>query len=134
MNAVTSRGIYGLAAMHVLSRSVENRPMQIKEIAAMTSVSHSYLEQILALLRKVGLVQSIRGAYGGYRLAKPAHEITVLEIVESLDGTLWKTDGNVGSSVILEYFWQDIHDKMRGMFALKLSELDQAYQPYHYQI
>lgn len=134
MNSISSRGIYGLAAMHVLSRSVEQKPMQIKEISAMTGVSHSYLEQILSMLRKVDLVQSIRGAYGGYKLSKPAHEITVLEIIEALDGSIWKIEGNVGSSVILEYFWQDTYDKIRALLSLKLSELDQAYQPYHYQI
>ncbi|MEA3372467.1 MAG: Rrf2 family transcriptional regulator [Campylobacterota bacterium] len=134
MNSISSRGVYGLAAMHVLSRSRDQKPMQVKEIAAMTSISHSYLEQILASLRKAGLVQSIRGAHGGYRLSRPAHEVSVLVIIEALEGTLWKIEGNVGSSVILEYFWQDVHEKMRKLLTLKLSELDQAFQPYHYQI
>ncbi len=120
--------------MHVLARSVNENPMQVKEIVAMTGLSHKYLEQILGMLRKAGYVRSIRGASGGFKLSKPAHEISVLEIIETVDGTLGKVDGNVGSSVILDYFWQDVHDKIRELFNLKLSELDQAYQPYHYQI
>jgi hypothetical protein len=43
-------------------------------------------------------------------------------------------EGNVGASVILEYFWADIHEKVKGLFKLKLSELDQSFQPYHYDI
>jgi Rrf2 family cysteine metabolism transcriptional repressor len=108
--------------------------MQIKEIAAMTQVSHSYLEQLLSALRKGGLVTSIRGANGGYKLSRPAHEIAVLEIIEVLEGPLCKIEGNVGASVILEYFWSDIHEKVRELFMLKLSELDQSFQPYHYDI
>jgi len=134
MAGISTRGIYGLAAMHVLSHAPRSRAMQIKEIAAMTQVSHSYLEQLLSALRKGGLVTSIRGANGGYKLASPAHEITVLEIIEVLEGALCKIEGNVGASVILEYFWADIHEKVKGLFMLKLSELDQAFQPYHYDI
>jgi Rrf2 family cysteine metabolism transcriptional repressor len=134
MAGISSKGIYGLAAMHVLSHAPHNRTMQIKEIAAMTQISHSYLEQLLSSLRKSGLVQSIRGAAGGYRLARPAHEITVLEIIESLEGPLCKIEGNVGASVILEYFWLDMQEKVKALFSLKLSEIDQAYQPYHYEI
>ena len=134
MAGISTRGIYGLAAMHVLSHAPHSRAMQIKEIAAMTQVSHSYLEQLLSALRKGGLVTSIRGANGGYKLASPAHEINVLEIIEVLEGALCKIEGNVGASVILEYFWADIHEKVKGLFMLKLSELDQAFQPYHYDI
>ncbi len=134
MAGISTRGIYGLAAMHVLSHAPHSRAMQIKEIAAMTQVSHSYLEQLLSALRKAGLVTSIRGANGGYKLAHAAHEITVLEIIEVLEGAICKIEGNVGASVILEYFWSDIHEKVKGLFMLKLSELDQAFQPYHYNI
>jgi len=134
MAGISTRGIYGLAAMHVLSHAPRSRAMQIKEIAAMTQVSHSYLEQLLSALRKGGLVSSIRGANGGYKLARPAHEIVVLDIIEVLEGALCKIEGNVGASVILEYFWADIHEKVKGLFMLKLSELDQAFQPYHYDI
>ncbi len=134
MAGISTRGIYGLAAMHVLSHAPHNRAMQIKEIAAMTQVSHAYLEQLLSALRKGGLVTSTRGANGGYKLALAAHEITVLEIIEVLEGALCKIEGNVGASVILEYFWADIHEKVKNLFMLKLSELDQAFQPYHYDI
>jgi len=134
MAGISSKGIYGLAAMHVLSHAPHNRTMQIKELAAMTQISHSYLEQLMAILRRSNLVVSIRGASGGYRLARPAHEIVVLEIIEALEGSLCKIEGNVGSSIILECFWNEIQEKVKALFSLKLSELDQAYQPYSYEI
>lgn len=134
MVGVSSKGIYGLAAMHVLSHAPNGRTMQVKEIAAMTSLSHSYLEQLLSQLRKSGLISSVRGASGGYKLSRLAHEITVLEIIESLEGTLFEVEGNVGSSIILESFWLDMQKKVQELFSLKLSEIDQSYQAFSYSI
>ena len=134
MAALSSKAIYGLAAMHVLSHAPHARAMQVREIAAMTQISHGYLEQLLSILRRNNLVSSIRGASGGYKLSRPSHEIEVIEIIEALEGPFYKIEGNVGSSLILEYFWGDIEDKMRELFGMKLSELDQAYQPHYYEI
>ncbi|MDP2077671.1 MAG: Rrf2 family transcriptional regulator, partial [Sulfuricurvum sp.] len=108
MAALSSKAIYGLAAMHVLSHSTNGRSMQVKEISAMTQISHGYLEQLLSIMRRQNLVLSIRGASGGYKLARPAHEIEVIEIIEALEGPFYKIEGNVGSSLILEYFWKEI--------------------------
>ncbi|MFZ5374622.1 MAG: RrF2 family transcriptional regulator [Campylobacterota bacterium] len=134
MAMLSSKAIYGLAAMHVLSHAPYGRAMQVREIAAMTKISHGYLEQLLSMLRRNHLLNSTRGASGGYKLARAPHEIEVLEIIEALEGPFYKIDGNVGSSLILEYFWGDIEEKMRRLFGMKLSEIDQAYQPYHYDI
>lgn len=134
MAALSSKAIYGLAAMHVLSHAPHARAMQVKEIAAMTGISHGYLEQLLSILRRNHLVSSIRGATGGYKLARSAHEIEVIEIIEALEGPFYKIEGNVGSSLILEYFWSDIEVKMRALFGMKLSEIDQSYQPHYYEI
>lgn len=134
MAVLSSKAIYGLAAMHVLSHAPHGRAMQVREIAAMTKISHGYLEQLLSILRRNDLVMSIRGAQGGYKLSRKAHEIEVIEIIEALEGPFYKIEGNVGSSVILEYFWGDIEEKIRALFKMKLSDIDQAYQPYHYDI
>ena len=134
MVGISSKGLYGLAAMHVLSHAPNARTMQVKEIAAMTSLSHGYLEQLLSQLRKAGLISSTRGANGGYKLSRASCEITILEIIESLEGSLFEVDKNVGSSIILESFWLDIQKKVQVLFSLKLSEIDQAYQPFSYTI
>lgn len=134
MAALSSKAIYGLAAMHVLSHAPHSRAMQVREISAMTQISHGYLEQLLSILRRNNLVSSIRGASGGYKLTRQPHEIEVIEIIEALEGPFYKIEGNTGSSLILEYFWGDIEEKMRALFGMKLSELDQAYQPHYYEI
>ena len=66
MAGISTKGLYGLAAMYELSQESTGNPMQIKEISSKGNIPHNYLEQILSGLRKAGLVKSIRGAHGGY--------------------------------------------------------------------
>lgn len=134
MVGVSTKGVYAVAAMHALSNSPHFKLMQIKEIAAITQISHGYLEQILATLKKNSLVVSIRGVNGGYKLARDPKEIVVLEIVEALEGKLFTPGENVGASVVLDSFWEDMQTQVRKVFALKLSELDNSYQTYFYEI
>lgn len=134
MAQISTKGIYAIAAMYTLAHAVNSRKMHIKEIAAMTQISHGYLEQILSQLKKASLVTSSRGANGGYTLAKKSSEITVLEILESVEGTICKVEGNVGSSIILEAFWSEIYNQVSKMFSIKLSEIDELFQPYMYEI
>ena len=134
MAFLSSKAVYGLAAMYTISQATNARTMRVKEIAAMTHISHGYLEQLLSSLRKSNLLISTRGAQGGYKLARNANQISVLEILEALEGPFYKIDGNLGSSAVLDYFWSDIEDKMCTLFDTKLSELYRAYQPYFYEI
>ena len=134
MVGISTKGVYGVAAMYTLSQAPANRLMQIKEIAASTQISHGYLEQILATLKKSDLVVSIRGASGGYKLSRDSSQITVLEIIESLEGKLFVPAQSVGASVVLDSFWADMQEKVRKEFSVKLSELDSAYQTYFYEI
>ncbi len=108
--------------------------MQTREIAAVTGISRGYLEQILSALRRSGLVSSVRGAAGGYTLAKPASQMSVLEIIETLEGPLCDYEKSMAGSPILENFLSDAQRQVRKIFALKLTELDQIYQPFHYEI
>ena len=132
MVGVSTKSLYGVAAMHALYK--RNKLMQIKEIAAVTQISHGYLEQILSSLKKHGFVISVRGANGGYKLASDASEIIVLDIIEALEGELFSVPQNVGASVILDSFWKDIQEKVRAVFNIKLSELDRSYATYFYEI
>ncbi len=134
MVGISTKGVYALAAMYRLANSPNAKLMQIKEIAAMTQISHGYLEQILATLKKSDLVVSIRGANGGYKLSKDASEIEVLEILEAVEGKFFVPPEHLGASVVLDSFWQDIQERIRKTFSMKLSELDAAYQTYFYEI
>lgn len=78
---------YGTRAMLELALKEEPGPLSAKEIAEGQDVSVKYLESLLAALRKAGLVRSIRGAGGGYMLARSPEEITVREIFEVFEGT-----------------------------------------------
>ena len=113
MGLLSTKAVYGLAAMHVLANSPHDRCMQVKEIAALTKISAAYLEQLLSVLRRSGLVSSIRGAMGGYKLAKDANFILVIDIVEALEGQFYKMEGNLGSSIVLEAFWDEIEKKLK---------------------
>ncbi len=85
---LSTKGRYGLKAMLELALQYEKDSVSLNIIAERQRVSVNYLEQLIAPLRKNGLVTSTRGAQGGYRLAKPPAEITVKEILETLEGPL----------------------------------------------
>jgi len=85
---ISSKGRYGLRAMFELALHYDSGSIPLKIIAQKQELSENYLEQIFAVLRRSGLVKSIRGAQGGYRLAKKPAQITVGEIVRALEGPL----------------------------------------------
>ena len=86
---LSTKGRYAVMAMADLAKNGRTdgvqRAVSLAEIAARQEISLSYLEQLFARLRKSGLVQSVRGPGGGYRLAKGAHETVVAEIVLAVD-------------------------------------------------
>jgi Rrf2 family cysteine metabolism transcriptional repressor len=85
---ISSRGQYGLRALAVLSTRHGNGPVQVREIARAERLSAKYLEQLLGRLRIGGLVKSVRGARGGYTLARDPREIRVREVLLLLEGSL----------------------------------------------
>lgn len=89
---LSTKGRYGLKAMFDLALNYGLEPISLTQISERQNVSVNYLEQLIAPLRKAGLVKSVRGAQGGYHLAKPPSEITVGEILMVLEGTLAPTD------------------------------------------
>ena len=134
MVGISTKGVYAIAAMHTLYNSPNAKLMQIKDIAAMTQISHGFLEQILSILKKNSLVVSIRGVNGGYKLSRDASTIIVLEIIEAMEGKLFVPHPNSGASVVLDSFWLDMQEKIRTTFKVKLSDLDKSYQSYFYEI
>ena len=89
---LSTKGRYGLKAMFELSLNQENGPVPLKFIAKKQNISDQYLEQIFSKLKKSGLVQSVRGAQGGYLLAEDAKEITVGDILTVLEGPISLSD------------------------------------------
>ena len=86
MISITSKSPYALAALVELHRYGERVPVPIAELARRREIPVQFLEQLFATLRKGGVLRSQRGVKGGYSFAKPADQITVLDLVELLDG------------------------------------------------
>ncbi|HEX2925770.1 MAG TPA: Rrf2 family transcriptional regulator [Ruminiclostridium sp.] len=85
---VSTKGRYGLRAIVDLAAHESEGQVSLKSVAERQGLSENYLEQLFSSLKKSGLVKSIRGAQGGYLLAKSAEKITVGDILRSLEGTL----------------------------------------------
>ena len=85
---LSTRGRYGIHAMYDLALNAEGGPQSIKAIAEREGIPEAYLEQLIAVLKREGLVLSVRGAQGGYRLARAPGEITVGDVLRALEGSL----------------------------------------------
>lgn len=85
---LSTKGRYGLKAMYDLAIHFGDGPIALKSIAERQRISDHYLEQLIATLRKAGLVKSVRGAQGGYMLANNPEKITVGDIIRTLEGPL----------------------------------------------
>lgn len=84
----STRAEYGVRLMVELGRRAGNEPVSLSTVAEGENLPLSYLEHLVAKLRKAGLVESQRGAHGGYRLSRPADQIDMLEVVQALEGAI----------------------------------------------
>lgn len=85
---ISTKGRYGLRAVIDLASRSQDEPASIASIAARQHLSECYLEQLIAKLKKAGIVTSSRGSNGGYMLARPDTQITVGEVLRVLEGDL----------------------------------------------
>jgi Rrf2 family protein len=88
MISITSKSPYAVLALAELGRSGGAEPVPIGELARRREVPVQFLEQLFAVLRRAGIISSQRGVKGGYRFAREPSSVTVLEVVELLDGPL----------------------------------------------
>lgn len=89
---LSTRGRYGIHAMYELAAGYGGAPVSIKLIAERQDIPEAYLEQLIAVLKRDELVISVRGAQGGYMLARPPEEIKVGDVLRSLEGGLKLVD------------------------------------------
>jgi Rrf2 family protein len=95
MLSITSKSPYAVLALAELGRSAGSDPVPIGELARRREVPVQFLEQLFAVLRRAGVISSQRGVKGGYRFARDPSDVTVLEIVELLDGPLGRDSEGV---------------------------------------
>lgn len=119
---LTARSEYGLLALIDLGCRHGSGPVSAREVAERQGIPLKFLEQLLAALRKAGIVTAIRGARGGFVLTRDPGEISVLEVVEALEGSLAPTtcDGGqlCGRSGMCAAagVWAKATDALRGVF------------------
>jgi Rrf2 family protein len=85
---LSTRSEYGIRILVALARAHEDGPLPLAAVARTEKLPHAYLEQLVRALRRAGLVTATRGQAGGYRLARPAEEISLVEAVRALDGPI----------------------------------------------
>lgn len=119
---LSTKGTYGLRAILDIAENQDRGAVSISSIAERQMLSENYLEQLMSKLKKAELIESIRGAQGGYVLAKEPEDISVGEILRALEGGLSPVqcsaiDGmgercGIESSCTIKYVWQKIDDSI----------------------
>jgi len=137
MVGISNKTIYALAALQELGNIDENSVLKIKDIASNANIPQNFLEQILLELKKQGLLISIKGAYGGYKLARPLKDITLKDVVVVLESDIFSDIAQTDNPA-LQLFWEDIKDNVSKVFEIPLSELKnyelKATQTFNYSI
>ncbi|NJO39422.1 MAG: Rrf2 family transcriptional regulator [Cyanobacteria bacterium CRU_2_1] len=121
-----------LALLELTAHYDEGEPLQIRQIAAQQNIPDRYLEQLLATLRRAGLVRSQRGAKGGYLLGREPWKITLLEVINCIEGLdsqpsevmrepksvegmvvreIWQEAGRAADAVLQKYTLKDLAEK-----------------------
>ncbi len=88
---LSTRARYGLRISFLIGLTTD-KPVSLSTLVKQTDLSEKYLEQLLIMLRKGGIVESVRGANGGYYLSRPPEEVSIKQILEALDDTFDITD------------------------------------------
>ncbi len=137
MALISTKGIYGLNAMYELLKHDGNMPLRASQIALRADIPLGYLEQLLGKLKKAGLVDSIRGANGGFLLSKSPNDICIKDIIIALEGEIRVVDDK-SNSHILNLFFDDIGSCIVTMLSLSLVEFKKYQERYnaslHYDI
>ena len=131
---LSTKGRYGLRALIDLAvHSSDGTPVSITSISDRQDLSERYLEQLMAMLKKAGLVRSVRGAGGGYVLAREAEEISVGDVLRALEGNLDPVDCagldpdgvcQAADSCVTKYVWKRINESInRTVDEIRLDQL-----------
>jgi len=124
---ISAKGIYGLTAVLELADHYRQGTMQIRDIAEAHSIPQHYLEQILVILKKGGIVESQRGSQGGYRLARNPSGIMVIDILTLLEGKL-EIVSDPTKERQLDFFWGGLDRAVREQLSVTLEDLMLAKQ------
>jgi Rrf2 family iron-sulfur cluster assembly transcriptional regulator len=127
---LTSKGRYAVTAMLDVAIHAEAGPVSLADISGRQGISLSYLEQLFSLLRKHGLVTSVRGPGGGYRLGMCSAQIAVADVISAVDESInatrcgGKGDCQSGNQCLTHSLWTDLSSRIEDFLQnISLSEL-----------
>ncbi|NOX14629.1 MAG: Rrf2 family transcriptional regulator [Epsilonproteobacteria bacterium] len=121
MVGITTKTIYATAALYQLSFCGQDETLKIKDIAEKANIPQRFLEQILLELKKKGILISTKGAFGGYKLAKPLEDIKLRDIMMILENDNCSDICKTNNSV-LKLFWKELQTNLNTVFDIPLSE------------
>lgn len=120
---LTTKGRYAVTALLDLALHQEEGPINLADISGRQDISLSYLEQLFSKLRKNGLVSSVRGPGGGYRLAREAEDIYIAEVVDAVDENVDATNCNGegdcqgGMTCLTHFLWVDLSEQIHSFLS-----------------
>ncbi|OYD08855.1 cysteine metabolism transcriptional regulator CymR [Paludifilum halophilum] len=109
---ISTKGRYGLTIMMDLAARYGDKPTSLKSIAERHNLSEHYLEQLIAPLRNAGLVRSVRGAYGGYKLSRSPEEVTAGDVIRVLEGPISPVEFTEEDDPGRRELWRRIRDSI----------------------
>jgi Rrf2 family protein len=123
MLTISNKSRYGITALLALAEFYNSGLLPIKDIASRCDIPHQFLEQIFNRLGKAGIIKSTRGKNGGYELATPPEQITVLHIVNALEGDIeFVSKSEDKNDVIVELF-HEAEKKLQNILSISLAAL-----------
>ncbi len=122
MITLSSKSKYAIAALIEIAKQGDDIPIQSIRLAEKRQIPAKLLEQLMNDLKRNGLLKSYRGAKGGYILAKPKETISVLEIIEIMDGPI-QIEAHRSDCLTLKSYWEDVSQNLRACFKMTLNEL-----------
>ena len=138
---LSTKGRYSVTALYELALHYGEGVVPIKTIAKSQGISENYLEQLMLPLRRAGLVESVRGAQGGYTLSRPPAEVTIGEIITAVEGPIALVDCLLTSaesgdqscvragSCVTRQIWEEVCDSINSVLNnISLADLLQRNQ------
>jgi Rrf2 family protein len=120
---ISSKSRYGIAALLVLAEFYNSGLLQIKDIAARCDIPHLYLEQIFNRLNKAGIIKSTRGKKGGYELAESPGQVTILQIINALEGDIEFVPPSGEKNIVIAELFHEAEKNLKKNLSVSLAEL-----------
>ena len=137
MIGISTKTIYAMAAIHQLGLIKEGERLNIKELATRSNTPDKFLGQILLELKKAKILNSTKGANGGYTLSKPLKDISLKDVMQILENNAFEDICQTGNAT-LKLFWEETQKALMEVLNTPLSELktyhEKANQSYNYII